>query len=87
MDAAPLQAKVRPPLVGMIAQADEVQLGGLENAQDLFEGHLAVVGELGMAVQDSPILVPTSLIRHVLELGAECLPRHFLPRKADVVVV
>ena len=69
----PLQAKVSPALDGMIAEADEVQPGGLERAQDLLEGHLAVVGELGMAVQDAPILVPAGLIRAQAGAGREGL--------------
>lgn len=87
MKAAPLQAEIGAPRYGMIAETDEVEAGAFQGAQDFLEGHLAVVRVLGMAVQDSPILIPAGVIRHRLPLGPEGLPRGFLAREADDAVV
>src|ERR1035441_311652 len=85
--AAPLQIEVGAPRYGMIAEADEVEAGAFHGEQDVLEGHFAVVRVLGMAVQDSPILVPAGVISYSLALSPEALPRGFLPREADEAVV
>jgi len=84
---APLEVEVRAPLDAVVAEADEIALGRDEHAQDLVEGHLTVVGVLGVTVQDAAIFLPVAAFGHGLAIGAEGSPSGFLFREPHETVV
>ena len=73
MQAAPLGVEIGPAVGAMVAQADEIPVRLLQDSQDSFEGDLAIVGELGMGMQDPSKLFPAAEFRHGLTVCPDLL--------------
>lgn len=73
-EAAPLGVEVGTAIGAVVAQADEIEVVGVQDAKDVGKGHLTIVRKFAVAMDDAAEFLPTSGCWDGLAGGAEGQP-------------